>query len=75
MVIEGVGEDRKRGGSLSGRWGRNFLYSFPDTAFKLLLMAEPPRDLSFWAVGVSSNAAVLSRTDQSDESSSNSLIQ
>jgi hypothetical protein len=71
----GVGEDRKSGGSLSGRLGRNCLYSFPDPAFKLLLMAEPPRDLSFWAVAVSSNAAVLSMTDQFDESSSNSVIQ
>jgi hypothetical protein len=73
--LMGVGEDRKRGGSLSGRWERNCLYSFPDPAFKLLLAVETPRDCGFWAVGVSRNATVLSRTDQFDESSSNSLIQ
>jgi hypothetical protein len=71
----GVEEDRKRGGSLSSRWERNCLFSFPDPAFKFLLTVETSRDCGFWAVGVGSNAAVLSSTDQFDDSSSNSLIQ
>jgi len=71
----GVGEDRKRGGSLSSRWGRNCLYSFSDPAFKTFAYGRSSERPKLWAVGVSTNAAVLSRTDQFDESSSNSLIQ
>ena len=69
--LKEVWEKRYRG----GRWRRKCLYSFPDPDFKLLLTVESLRDLGFWAMGVTRNTAVPSRTNLFDESSSNSLIQ
>jgi hypothetical protein len=42
----GVVEDRKKGGSLSGRWGRNCLYSFPDPAFKTFAYGRAAEDIN-----------------------------